>query len=173
MYGTNAKLMVGFEGRPWVDVGANGAVYTDMPYLQCTWEANPINATASRGVITDYTGGALGSAMAGYTTQQNAENFLSNFDVVFPGAKAVARRDSRGRYVAHLQHWSSDPLTRGSYTANAPGYFTTIAGNEGKPVGNMCFARETTDSFYSWQGFMEGGALSGVRAMGELLRDMG
>src|SRR4029079_17555694 len=147
--------------------------YSDMPYLQCTWEANPINANETRGVITDFTGGNLGSSMGALTTQQNAENFLSDFDAVYPGAKARARRDASGKYVAHLQHWPSDPLTKGSYTANAPGYFTTIAGNEGKSVGNLYFAGETTDAFYSWQGFMEGGALSGVRVMNELLRDLG
>lgn len=173
VYGTNAKLMVGFTGRPWVEVGANGAAYSDMPYLQCTWEANPINASATRGVITDFTGGNLGTALGSLSTQQNAENFLTNFDAVFPGAKARARRDASGKYVAHLQHWPSDPLTKGSYTANAPGYFTTISGNEAKPVGNLYFAGETTDAFESWQGFMEGGALSGVRVMNELVRDLG
>ena len=172
VYGTNAKLMVGFTGRPWVEAGANGACYTDMPYLQCTWEASPINANATRGVITDFTGGNLGSAMGALSTQQNAENFLNNYNVVFPGAKARARRDASGKYVAHFQNWPSDPLSKGSYTANAPGYFTTIAGNEGKAVGNLYFAGETTDSFYSWQGFMEGGALSGLRAMNEIARDL-
>ncbi|MFO0675746.1 MAG: FAD-dependent oxidoreductase [Polyangiaceae bacterium] len=173
VYGTNAKLMVGFTGRPWVEVGANGAVYTDMPYLQCTWEANPSQASESRGVITDYTGGALGVSMGASSVQKNAENFLSNFDVVFPGANARARRDAAGRIVAHLEHWPSNPLARGSYTANAPGYFTTISGNEAKSQGNLYFAGETTDAFESWQGFMEGGALSGIRAMKEIVRDFG
>ena len=34
---------------------------------------------------------------------------------------------------------------------------------------NLFFAGETTDSFYEWQGFMEGGANSGIRAANELL----
>jgi monoamine oxidase len=38
-------------------------------------------------------------------------------------------------------------------------------------VGNLYFGGEMTDSFYSWQGFMEGGALSGLRAAAEILRD--
>lgn len=28
-----------------------------------------------------------------------------------------------------------------------------------------------TDSFYDWQGFMEGGAETGIRAAGEILAD--
>lgn len=173
VYGTNAKLMVGFTGRPWVEQGSSGAAYSDLPYLQTSWETNPSMADGTRGVITDYTGGLLGSSLSYSKVQSDADRFLTNFDTVYPGAKARARRDASGKYVVHLQHWPSDPLTKGSYTANAPGYFTTICGNEGKPVGNVYFAGETTDSFYSWQGFMEGGALSGVRAMKELLRDLG
>ena len=42
--------------------------------------------------------------------------------------------------------------------------FTTIAGNEGKPVGNLFFAGEHANSFYAWQGFMEGALLSGIDA---------
>jgi len=63
-----------------------------------------------------------------------------------------------------MEHWPSNPLTLGSYTCYRPGQFTTIAGNEGKPVGNLFFAGEHANSFYEWQGFMEGAALSGVAA---------
>ncbi|MFO0553799.1 MAG: FAD-dependent oxidoreductase [Polyangiaceae bacterium] len=170
-YGTNAKLMVGFNGRPWVDVGSNGAAYSDLPYLQTTWETNPINATSSRAIITDYTGGALGASLVPNKLQQQTAQFLNNFDTIFPGAKALARKDASGNYVAHLEPWPSNPNTKGSYTANQTGYFTKIAGNEGPQVGNVYFGGETTDSFYSWQGFMEGAALSGLRNAAEILAD--
>jgi monoamine oxidase len=173
IYGNNAKLMVGFVGRPWVEQGSNGAAYTDLPYLQTTWETDPVKATSKNAVITDYTGGALSRSLSPSRVQSNCDDFLGNFDAVYPGAKARARRDSRGRYVCHLEHWPSNPLTQGAYTANQPGYFTTIAGYEAPPVGNLYFAGETTDSFYSWQGFMEGGALSGVRVAAEINRDFG
>ena len=64
-----------------------------------------------------------------------------------------------GNVVAHLEHWPSNPLARGSYTCYKPGQFTTIAGLEGLPVGNVFFAGEHANSFYDWQGFMEGAAL--------------
>ena len=60
----------------------------------------------------------------------------------------------------------------GSYTANHLGYFTTIGGEEGKRVGNLLFAGEHADSFYDWQGFMEGAAASGVRAGTALLHEI-
>ncbi len=171
VYGANAKLMLGFAGRPWVEQGSNGAAYSDMADLQTTWETDPSLANDSRAVITDYTGGALATSLSPNRVQQDAERFLTAFDTVYPGAKGRARRDGRGRLVCHLEHWPSNPLTRGAYTANQPGYFTTIAGHEATPQGNLYFAGETTDSFYSWQGFMEGGALSGVRAAAEISRD--
>ena len=101
----------------------------------------------------------------------DADRFLADLETIFPGASASARRDRRGRLVHHLEHWPSNPLSQGAYTANPPGYFTRIAGHEATPQMNMYFAGETTDSFYSWQGFMEGGALSGVRAAAEIGRD--
>jgi monoamine oxidase len=52
-----------------------------------------------------------------------------------------------------------------------PGQFTTIAGNEGKRVGNLPFAGEQANSFYVWQGFMEGALLSGIDAAMAIVRD--
>lgn len=169
--GDNAKLMVGFVGQPWIEVGGNGAAYSDLPWLQTSWETSPSRANAEHAILTDYTGGAVSRALSPSAVQADCDRFLTDYDVVFPGAKARARRDAAGRYVCHLEHWPSNPLTKGAYTANAPGYFTTICGNEGKPVQNLYFAGETTDSFYSWQGFMEGGALSGLRVASEISRD--
>lgn len=168
-YGTNAKLMVGFTSRPWAAAGNNGAAYSDLANLQSCWETNPARATATAGVLTDYSGGALGARMDPARTQAEAALFLADYDRVLPGARAAARRDARGDVVAHLEAWPRNPNALGSYSANHLGYFTTIADNEAKPVGNLFFAGEHTSSFYEWQGFMEGGALSGLRAAGEVL----
>ena len=64
---------------------------------------------------------------------------------------------------AHLEHWPSNPLTKGSYTCYKPGQFTSIAGREGTRVANLHFAGEHTNSFYDYQGFMEGACISGHR----------
>ncbi len=168
-YGTNAKLMVGFTARPWAEQGNNGAAYSDLANLQSCWETNPSRATAAAGVLTDYAGGTLGARMDPARTQAEAALFLADYDRVVPGARASARRDARGDVVAHLEAWPRNPNALGSYSANHLGYFTTIADNEAKPVGNLFFAGEHTSSFYEWQGFMEGGALSGLRAAGEVI----
>jgi monoamine oxidase len=169
-YGTNSKMMVGFDGRPWYALhGSNGSSYSDLPNHQSTWETNPARATAASAILTDYSGGARGARLDPARAQTEAALFLADLDRVYPGAAGAATRMPRNRYRVHLENWSRNPLANGSYTCNQPGYFTRIADNEARPVGNLFFAGEHTSSFYEWQGFMEGAALSGVRAAGEVL----
>jgi monoamine oxidase len=168
-YGTNAKLLVGFESRPWLTQGGNGTTYSDLPYLQITWETNAARAAADRAVLTDYASGARGAAMNAAALQAETGTFLDELDKVFPGAQAAARRVGSD-VMAHIEHWPSNPLALGSYTCYRPGQFTTLAGLEGQPAGNLFFAGEHTNSFYEWQGFMEGAALSGVDAAAAILR---
>jgi monoamine oxidase len=171
-YGTNAKMMVGFNSRPWVSLGSNGEAYSDLANHQLTWETNPLMANASRGVLTDYSSGQRGATLNPNNPQREANRFLSDLDNVFPGALAAATRDARGRCRVHLEHWPSNPRSLGSYTCYRPGQFTSIAGNEGTSVGNLYFAGEHANSFYEWQGFMEGAALSGIQAANEILQDV-
>jgi monoamine oxidase len=173
VYGTNAKLLVGFDGRPWKALGGEGTAYAKgLSNLQGTWETNPSLATDSRAVLTGYAGGRLGATLNPKKVESEAEKFLGDLDHVFAGASALATRDSRGKPRADLWHWPSYPLSKGSYTSTHPGYFTTIAGNEGTPVGNLYFAGEHANSFYDWQGFMEGAALSGIDAANQILDDI-
>lgn len=170
-YGTNAKMMIGFSSRPWIAQGSNGASYSDLSHHQTTWETNPTRATASNAILTDYSSGERGANLNPAQVQSEASSFLTDLDLVYPGSFSAATR-SNGQFVALLEHWPSNPLTKGSYTCYKPGQFTTIAGNEGKAVGNLHFAGEHTNSFYEFQGFMEGAALSGIQAAQEILRDI-
>ena len=162
-YGTNAKMMVGFDGRPWVNRGSNGTAYASLPNVQTTWETNPIAASGIRGVLTDYSSGDRGARLDPGQLQIEALRFLTDLDLVFPGALAGATK-IQNQFVAHLEAWPSNPLTKGSYTCYQPGQFTTIAGYEGMSAGPLHFAGEHANSFYVWQGFMEGAALSGLDA---------
>jgi monoamine oxidase len=169
-YGNNAKLLVGFDARPWTTTHGSGTAYSDLVHHQLTWETNRARASATRGVLTDYASGDRGFAMNPAAVQAEAEAFLSDLDLVFPGAAAAASRRPDHTLVAHLEHWPSNPLTLGSYTCYRPGQFTTIAGLEGVPVENLYFAGEHANSFYEAQGFMEGAALSGLDVAAAILR---
>ncbi len=162
--------MVGFNGRPWTTLGSNGSAYADLPNLQAIWETNPSNATYSRAVLTDYAGGNLGARLNPKNLQRESAKFINDLKFVFPGADISAVQSKNTEYLAYLENWSLNPLSKGSYTCNQPGYFTTIAGNEGKSVDNVYFAGEHTNSFYEWQGFMEGAAISGVNAAKQILK---
>jgi monoamine oxidase len=167
--GTNAKLNVGFNGRFWAGFDTSAETWSDLPNHQLTWEVNPSQATGDHAVIADYSGGTRGAGMNPDKVQQETLLWLTDLDKVLPGALAAATRTGKKTFLAHLQHWPSDPFIKGSYTCNQPGYFTTILGNEATPVGNIFFAGEHTDFFYDYQGFMEGGANSGIRAAQEAL----
>jgi monoamine oxidase len=169
-YGTNAKMMVGFDHPYWRALGTSGTSYSDLPNHQTTWETNWTRATVGA-VLTDYSSGARGARLDPHKLQTEVTRFLGDLDTVMPGAQAYASRQGGG-YRAHLEHWTSNPLARGSYTCYTPGQFTTIAGNEGKRVDNLLFAGEHTNSFYEWQGFMEGACLSGIAAASEVLSDL-
>jgi monoamine oxidase len=161
-------MMVGFSSRPWTALGSNGASYSDLPNHQTTWETNWTQARSTRAILTDYSGGARGARLNPAQVQAEAERFLGDLDSVYPGTQAAASR-SGGQPLAHLEHWPTNPLTQGSYTCYLPGQFTSIAGIEAKPVGNLYFAGEHTNSFYEYQGFMEGAALSGIQAAADIL----
>lgn len=170
-YGANAKTMVAFSQRLWSnEFGANGTAYSDLPNLQTVWETNRANAR-DRAILTDYASGVRGAGLQPAQTQAQVDAFLTDLDVVFPGSKSAAVR-SGGDFVAHLEHWPSNPYSQGSYTCYRPGQFTTIEGLAGESAGALKFAGEHADSFYSWQGYMEGACLSGIRAANEVLEDI-
>jgi monoamine oxidase len=198
-YGYNGKTILGFDGRPWARYGANGSVYADTANLQNTWETSWTRAGATS-VLTDFFGGDRGLALqtlgqasrycgnchgpgspfTGGTffdmnetiIDQQADAMLTDFDKVFPGAKAAVSKNPDGSPVLYRAHWFPQPFARGCYTAYKPGQFTQICGLESVPVDGLYFAGEHADSFYDWQGFLEGACRSGVAAADTILSDM-
>ncbi len=167
--GDNSKLMVGFKQSFWyTQHGLNGSGYSDRPGLQATWETNAIKGGAEGGILTRYLGGQAARTQDDRRQQSNANRFLRDLEAVLPGALNAARRDGNGHLVTAGANWSANPLSRGSYASTRPGYFTTAAHHEAKAIGNLMFAGDHTSSFYEWQGCMEGAALSGLRAAGEV-----
>jgi len=199
-YGNNVKTAVRFDRRVWAEQGGSGDVYADLDDLQNTWETNRRNAVGGAGILTDYAGGDRGLALQASPPPSSpfgcngchqgaptasvlspggrvwvngqVEAFVRDLDRVFPGAAAAASRQADGTLVARRSHWNRQSFSRGSYTAYLPGQFTTIAGLEAQAAGALKFAGEHTDSFYDWQGFMEGACTSGARAAGEVLSDI-
>jgi monoamine oxidase len=163
-YGTNAKLMIGFDRRVWRGHGANGASMSDLPY-QTTWETSR-KQDGNGGVLTNFTGGRHGLALGEGTAKQQADAAAAALERVFPGA-AAARAGAREVRM----HWPSQPWVRGSYACLRPGDWSSLRGVMGEAVGGLHFAGE--HCALDTQGFMEGGCESGEIAAREVLAQRG
>ncbi|HYA24172.1 MAG TPA: NAD(P)/FAD-dependent oxidoreductase [Terriglobales bacterium] len=177
-YGTNSKLVLQFDDRYWNGRGAwpgigDGFIETNLPF-QSTWDSSRAEPGPD-GLLTDYTGGTEGTAFrpAGpYTTSKGsaitasyALRFLDQLEIVWPGVSAHYNG------LATLSYPTSDPNLQGSYSTYKVGQYTAFAGYEPVPQGQIYFAGEHTS--YNFQGFMEGGARSGIRAASEVIAAIG
>jgi monoamine oxidase len=151
-YGANAKVMVGFKSRPWEKLGYSGAIYSDEPF-QLGW-ANSYLQAGTEGGLTLYSGGKLGHAAGEGPAEEVAQRLLRGIERAYPGT--LAQRNGK---VSRF-HWPSYTWTKGSYSCYKPGQWTTIAGSEGLPVGNLFFAGENCS--YDFQGYMNGAAQTGA-----------
>lgn len=150
-YGANSKVMVGFKNRPWQSLGYSGSTYSDEPF-QLAWDNSFLQAGLEGG-LTFYSGGRLGASSGEGTADQAAAKLLPGIERAYPGTMA-----QRNGNVMRF-HWPTFPWTKGSYSCYKPGQWTTIAGSEGLPVGNLYFAGEHCS--YDFQGYMNGAAQSG------------
>jgi monoamine oxidase len=150
-YGTNAKLMIGFDQRPWRAHGANGASMSDLPF-QTTWETSR-KQPGSAGILTNFTGGRHGVELGEGTAADQAARAVADLERVFPG---VAASRAGGREAR--MHWPTHPWTLGSYACFRPGQWSALLGALGEALGVLHFAAEHCE--LDPQGFMEGGCES-------------
>lgn len=163
-YGTNSKLMLGFTSKVWrTEHDSNGETFTDIGY-QATWETSRLQA-GDEGIITHFTGGMAGEDAGEGTPQAQATTFLQGFEQVFAGVTA-AHNDRVARF-----HWPSHPFSKGSYACYRPGQWTRFFGVEGLPEGPLHFCGEHTSA--DFQGYMEGGAVTGAIAADEVATALG
>jgi monoamine oxidase len=151
-YGANAKVLVGFKTRLWQKLGYSGATYTDEPF-QLAWD-NSFMQPGMAGGLTLYSGGKLAIDVGQGTAEEQAKRLMAGVERAYPGA-TKERNGKVSRF-----HWPSFPWTKSSYSCYKPGQWTTIAGSEGLPEGNLYFAGEHCS--YDFQGYMNGAAQSGA-----------
>jgi monoamine oxidase len=175
--GHNGKLNVQFSRRRWNETGSwpgisNGAAYADTGF-QNTWDVSRAQPGTS-GILVDYTGGSVTNSIASSTARSDAtqstsvvaatQRFLGQIEPVYPGLTATWN----GRATLSLPHL--DPNLNCSYSFWRVGQCHTIGGSEGLRQGNVHFAGEHTS--VDFQGWMEGGAITGTRAASEVLGDL-
>ena len=151
-YGMNAKVLVGFKNRPWQAQGFSGSTYSDELF-QLAWD-NSFMQPGAPGGLTLYSGGKLALEAGNGTAEEVKTRLMKGIEKAYPGTIA-AENGKVSRF-----HWPTFPWTKAAYACFKPGQWTTIAGSEGEPVGNLFFAGEHCS--YDFQGFMNGAAQSGA-----------
>ncbi|MET0226173.1 MAG: FAD-dependent oxidoreductase [Dokdonella sp.] len=160
-YGTNAKLMIGFNERIWRTRHASaGSTYSDLP-LQTTWETSRQQAGAV-GILTNFVGGRHGLATGSGTPKEQADTATQQLEAIFPGVSGARAGMREARF-----HWPTFAWTQGSYACFTPGQWTTLRGAIGERVGHLHFAGE--HCAFDNQGFMEGGVETGEWAAQAIL----
>jgi monoamine oxidase len=160
-YGTNAKLMIGFDERVWwTQHRSSGATYSDLS-PQTTWETSRMQPGAA-GILTNFVGGRHGIEIGEGTAKSQADAAANALDAIFPGLSAA-----RGASREARTHWPTNPWTLGSYACFGPGDWTSIRGAIGESAGRLHFAGE--HCAFDNQGFMEGGAETGEWAAAAIL----
>lgn len=160
-YGTNAKLMIGFNERVWrTRHSLGGATYSDLP-VQTTWETSRMQAGAA-GILTNFVGGKHGLEIGSGSPKEQADLAANQLDAIFPGMSSARAGMREAR-----MHWPTHPWTLGSYACFRPGQWTTIRGAISERVGNLHFAGE--HCAFDNQGFMEGGVETGEWAARAIL----
>jgi monoamine oxidase len=163
-FGTNSKVMMSFNRHFWRERGYLGFTYSDNG-IQTGWDnaqlQTPDGQAAGYSILL---GGPAGvDAGKGGPEVQHAKYF-PKIEQVFPGAA----QHYAGKTV--VMDWPSHPFTKGSYLCYRPGQYTSIAGAEAEPVGQLLFAGEHCGGYFA--GFMNGGALSGRKAAEVILKSV-
>lgn len=158
-YGTSAKLLLGLNSRPWRDRGYAGRVFSDEPFKTAfDNDGSPPGAGAALALLA---GGSAGSMLGEGTAEEQAAHLKPGFENAFPNAAPAWN----GK--ALRSHWPTHRWSKGSFSCCKPGQWTTLAGNEITPVGNIFFAGEHCSVQY--RGTMNGAAETGRIAARQIL----
>lgn len=161
-YGTNSKMMVGLDARPWVQMNVTAYTFTDLPFQAC-WETSR-GQGGQNAILTNFTGGKQGLVIGEGALQDRAREFVAQAEKVFPGVEKAYT----GRAVRQI--WPKYEWSLGSYTCFRPGQYQRYFGALGQPQGRLIFAGEHT---VDESGFMNSAVESGERAATQVLAALG
>jgi monoamine oxidase len=153
-YGTNAKLIMGFNNRVWRSFNQSGYIFTNginnnTPYIQTGWDSGQLQPSTTSS-FTVFQGGTQGTNLS----LAQSGTFINQLNTMWCGMASAYNG------VSKLIHWPSFQHSLGSYACWRVGQVSTIKGAEGQRVDKLFFAGEHTSG--NNQGYMEGGAETGM-----------
>jgi len=148
-YGTNAKVILGYEKRFWRQNRESGLLFTDLP-IQSGWDSSQVQPGQS-GTFTCFYGGQRGVEVSLLDRRQAELQARSHVKQVW--------RDAGPGYGSLKTGWIANPWSKGSYPSYKVGEYTRFAGAEVEPIDRVYFAGDhcTLD----FQGYMNGAANNG------------
>ena len=162
-YGTNSKFIVETKERVWRTAGYRGYLFNER--IPNGWDSAQMQQNdLGAGAYTCFFGGEKGRTAARGTENEQLAYVLPQLEGAFPGTKASLTGKME------LAHWPGNPFVKASYSCFAVGQATAFEGAAFEPVRNLYFAGEHCSADF-W-GFMNGGAESGRKAAGKILKKM-
>jgi len=157
-YGNSCKFIIGVNSKPWRSVGKQGYTFTDTSF-GCGWDSSQMQSE-QKGSFTVFGGGHFGDDLNKKKTDDIVKDFVPGLDRIFPGVNAAYNK------INIKYCWATNALVKGGYSSFKKGQWSTLAGWEGVPVGNIYFAGEHVSR--DFQGYMNGGAQTGRVAAGKI-----
>ncbi|ULQ51451.1 flavin monoamine oxidase family protein [Flavihumibacter fluvii] len=161
-YGNSCKLILGMQHKPWREKGKQGYTFTDLSF-GCGWDSSNMQSE-NEGCFTVFGGGAFSDMVSNSQMKLLEENFTDGLNKIYPGSKK-AYNSKNIKYT-----WAGNPFSKAGYSAMKKGQWSTLAGWEAEPVGNLFFAGEQVS--LDFQGYMNGAAKSGVLAADAIMHKL-
>ena len=177
--GNNTKLALAFDGSPWKEAPNNATGRLCQAEISNGWDGGYNKDDGNPyGVYICYFGGNFSQELCNISfknemappghlwrtelPEKTVSKLVRDLDKSFPGSGKKFRK--KHVYI----NWIDYPWTKGSYSCYKTGQWTSISGEEIKPIGNVFFAGEHCST--DFQGFMNGGAETGRMAAEEILK---
>jgi monoamine oxidase len=155
-YGTNSKISFGFSEAVWEAQGRSGYLFSSL--IQNGWDGSLTTVNNDVRSFTIFQGGVQGKQM----NIAESGTYLKYLNSLFPGMTAA----HNGKVAVF--NWATSSLSEGSYAVYRIGDWTSLAGLESVPVGNLYFAGEhCSDDF---NGYMNGAAETGRKVAEQVIK---
>ena len=179
--GNNTKLVLAYDGSPWKEDPNKATGRLCQAEITNGWDGGYNKDDGnSYGVYVCYFGGNFSQKLSDASFKNKMAPPTHMWRTELPEAKVIGlskdvdksfpgtHKKFKHKHV--FVNWIDYPYTKGSYSCYKTGQWTTIAGDEIKPVGNILFAGEQCSR--DFQGFMNGGAETGRRAAEEIIKKL-